>query len=1087
MHEQNPGRRTFLREGSLPSAQQAVGGFSLDAAEGNNNEGPSSDAAGPSSDHETHGIEGQLLDGYCLRCRRKFKNFAGLRQHERKMHPDEYFAEEAEKVKSSTKHRWTDIEELEMARLEVGLIKNNVRFINKALEPLVNRTSEAIKGKRKAERYRQLVAKLLEESTSTQDTDSLESVEGTRQETGPRGLVEEESREVIDQHTTPMGAVEADVSVTDDPDKTLIWGTVEYYLDELNSDLSLSPRPADLEIKLLDQALLISLTDPEHAKVLCHEYLAWVFGYDIGNRVKECVEKTLRPHRRQASNKYKSKRQMKKEQYALFQKQYRKNRSRAFQRIFNPVSCSDELRPESVFDFWSHFLTRSSLNCGDLPNNYVGDEDKANSISHLTDFVSILEVRNTFLSVGTSAGLDGISVKDVKRKVPVRALAKLFTLWSRLCWVPQYFLDSRTSFIPKVANSNSPSDLRPISVSSVLLRHYHKILNARLIKCISFTSNQFGFQPMDGIAKAVECLDTVYKVFKSKFNSFSAAFIDMCKAFDSIAFDAIYTALKLIGIPDSFIKYIKFIYTHAKTYLLFGGCYSEPVRPKRGVRQGDPLSSTLFLAVLDFVLRSLDENLGTSFTDNSRICFLAYADDVLLLARDAVCLQKLLNLFVKALNSTGLVINVGKSFTFSWLANKKRRKVVFDATSRFLVYNRPLKIMPFTSSFQYLGVTYTPDGRVFGNVDIGKDLLTLKRSPTKPQQRIFFLRTMLIPRYMHLLVLGKIHCGYLRKIDLKIRRFVREVLRLPHDTPNSAMYAKVCDGGLGLPCLRWIVPMLAYHRLRFGRDRLWNLLRAPNGALLTSRTRIDTYFKRDLHARCDGLGLAQSSGVPIAHSWVSDGSSLMSGSEYISSIKVRYNCLFSRSRRSRGRDLIRYCSRGCAQPETMNHMLQVCYATHGLRVRRHNDICSYVKRSLEQKGLTVHFEPQFKYNDLVLKPDLVAYSNNNVFILDIQIINDQFNLRVAHMNKVTKYEVLRPQLDPLRPGGAVFMSLTVNWRGVFSVESFRLLTACHLLRPPDFRVLAARVLRWGFRLWHVHQHMTSVIGKKDCPATRRVP
>lgn len=149
---------------------------------------------------------------------------------------------------------------------------------------------------------------------------------------------------------------------------------------------------------------------------------------------------------------------------------------------------------------------------------------------------------------------------------------------------------------------------------------------------------------MDGIAKAIESLDTVYKVFKSKFNYFSVAFIDMCKAFDIISFDAIYLVLKLIEIPGSFSKYIKFIYSNAKRYPLFGGCNSKPVHHKRDFRQGDPLSPTLFLAVLDFVLRSLDQSLGTSFTDNNRICFLAYADDVLFLVRDAVCLQKLFDL-----------------------------------------------------------------------------------------------------------------------------------------------------------------------------------------------------------------------------------------------------------------------------------------------------------------------------------------------------------------------------------------------------------------------------------------------------------
>lgn len=105
-------------------------------------------------------------------------------------------------------------------------------------------------------------------------------------------------------------------------------------------------------------------------------------------------------------------------------------------------------------------------------------------------------------------------------------------------------------------------------------------------------------------------------------------------------------------------------------------------------------------------------------------------------------------------------------------------------------------------------------------------------------------------------------------------------------------------------------------------------MHAPNGTMLTTRIRIDTFFRRDLHARCDELGLVESTGVSVAHSWVGNGTNLMSGSDYVQSIGVRYNCLFSRSRRTRGTDLNRNCSRGCMQPKAMNHMLQVFYATN---------------------------------------------------------------------------------------------------------------------------------------------------------------
>lgn len=283
-------------------------------------------------------------------------------------------------------------------------------------------------------------------------------------------------------------------------------------------------------------------------------------------------------------------------------------------------------------------------------------------------------------------------------------------------------------------------------------------------------------------------------------------------------------------------------------------------------------------------------------------------------------------------------------------------------------------------------------------------------------------------------------------------------------------------------------PMLAYHRLSTDKSRLKNHLRTPSGNYLLSKARINSFFKADLYSKCDGVGLAQSSGVPIVHSWVADGTNFMSGSDNISAIQARYNCLFSRSRGTRGRDLKYMCARGCAQPETLNHMTQQCYASHGLRIRRHDDVCLYVIRSLQQKGFSVQSEPRFPYNHSFLKPDIVAYNSSNVFIIDFQVINDQFNLDLAHCNKVEKYSVLRPQLDPLRPNGSIFTSITVNWRGLVSPKSFASVTGSHLLRPGDFRVISARVLAWTRRLWRAHQSMSRRSPpRKNCQSNGRVP
>lgn len=73
-----------------------------------------------------------------------------------------------------------------------------------------------------------------------------------------------------------------------------------------------------------------------------------------------------------------------------------------------------------------------------------------------------------------------------------------------------------------------------------------------------------------------------------------------------------------------------------------------------------------------------------------------------------------------------------------------------------------------------------------------------------------------------------------------------------------------------------------------------------------------------------------------------------------------------------------------------------------------------------------------------MKPDLVVYNNSNTFNIDLQVINDQYSLDRARENKVGKYSVLNPQLDPLRPKGAIFTSLTTNWRGMIAPKVFHL-------------------------------------------------
>lgn len=79
------------------------------------------------------------------------------------------------------------------------------------------------------------------------------------------------------------------------------------------------------------------------------------------------------------------------------------------------------------------------------------------------------------------------------------------------------------------------------------------------------------------------------------------------------------------------------------------------------------------------------------------------------------------------------------------------------------------------------------------------------------------------------------------------------------------------------------------------------------------------------------------------------------------------------------------------KPETLNHVVQQCYSTHGMRIHRHDTLTNYLARSLVQKGFTVHREQLFQLPSCAkLKPDTMAYSVDQVLVIDTQVINDQY-------------------------------------------------------------------------------------------------
>lgn len=80
-----------------------------------------------------------------------------------------------------------------------------------------------------------------------------------------------------------------------------------------------------------------------------------------------------------------------------------------------------------------------------------------------------------------------------------------------------------------------------------------------------------------------------------------------------------------------------------------------------------------------------------------------------------------------------------------------------------------------------------------------------------------------------------------------------------------------------------------------------------------------------------------------------------------------------------------------------SHWLMSC-------IERHDAVSSYVALRLQNQSFVVQQEPHIQTDEGLRKPDIVAFSEQTVLVMDAQVVNKQFDLRRAHHNKANYYK-----------------------------------------------------------------------------------
>ena len=230
------------------------------------------------------------------------------------------------------------------------------------------------------------------------------------------------------------------------------------------------------------------------------------------------------------------------------------------------------------------------------------------------------------------------------------------------------------SLIPKKSDAVEVKDFRPISLIGGVYKIIAKVLANRLKEVIGdvISESQNAFvknrQILDSCFIANECLDNR---LRSGILGVLCK-LDMEKAFDHVNLGFLMYMLEWLGFPKKWRKLIFYCISMVKFSVLINGASRGFFENYRGLRQGDPLSSLLFVVVMEVVSKMTDKvvtegqlsgfSVGASTGDHLQVSHLLFADDTLVMCDANIDQMLFLCLILSWFEIVlGLKINLDKS------------------------------------------------------------------------------------------------------------------------------------------------------------------------------------------------------------------------------------------------------------------------------------------------------------------------------------------------------------------------------------------------------------------------------------------
>lgn len=354
--------------------------------------------------------------------------------------------------------------------------------------------------------------------------------------------------------------------------------------------------------------------------------------------------------------------------------------------------------------------------------NAQSREELSKSISS-TDMATLVKESYKKHGKNSKLGSDGLSYQFfyINWKFIKSRYMRLIKAVYQTGIFPENFKTILVSPIFKSGEASDISNYRPISLINVGLRLFSSYINSKLINAVNplIHINQQGFLPERNLHHQINLyrfmINQIKSMTKTEIESLDRNTIDpnltlfkidFAKAFDSISEFFLLKVLQYLQLPSSTTKFLTSLLTSQYGRVFINGHIGPIFLIRCGTRQGNSLSSTIFVILIELLSRMAEKKLlgikYSFFTFHHTYKIFLYLDDCVMVLKNQQDIKTAHEILHQFSNLSGLQLQPKKSEVIYLTDHHSDEPLFKESPTSYL--NPHHANHPPTTSNKYLGI-----------------------------------------------------------------------------------------------------------------------------------------------------------------------------------------------------------------------------------------------------------------------------------------------------------------------------------------------------------------------------------------------